>query len=662
MRRILDFFRPSLLTRVTAGLALVGLLPVGLLAYRLVGINRDAMENQVEVTHTRAAGTIASRISAELATYLSLANGLAANPAFADPRSGAVQDLLRSNLGAWSRLGVLGIAVVTPVGEQVILAQLPDEAAKRRVRQAILLPPRRLVEVTVENPAGTADEVDVEPARHVVTLRVAATLSEDRGFIWLIADGTVVRDAVYFPEQLGQEASVTLARHDGSAILGSLEAYPPEILEYAFNPNVEGVKPSFRTASGEVVGGYSPVEHTDWTVLSHQQLEIAHEVANEMERQSWLAVGLVVIAVALLSVVAYATTVRPIRQLAAAQRRLAGVGGGGAGSEIDQLRASFDALEERLRERSTLDEVFLGRYQVRDVIGSGAMGTVFVGYDPKLQRPLALKTIRLDERLAAEKRQELMTRLLQEAVTTAKFNHPNIVAIYDVEDRGGSAFMAMEYVDGDSLESLIWRKGRLSVDETLLIGAAIARALAAAHASELVHRDVKPANILLGLDGSIKVTDFGIAELLSSMSEQEDVVFGTPGYLPPETLQGKGYDASGDLFSLGSILYLCLTGSRPFEGKSVKEVIKKTLFSTVRPPSQIVNDITPELDALILGLLSSERSRRPADAAAVAERLEHMIVDRGARWEAPIDYLEREEQEPPAPAASFLPTTKLAAQ
>jgi serine/threonine-protein kinase len=661
MKRLLELLRPSLLGRVALALVLVGLLPVGLLAYRLVGINRDAMVEQVELTHTRAAATIAKRISAELATFLSLANGLAANPAFADPRSATAQDLLRYNLGAWSRLGVLGIAVVTPQGEQVILAQLPEEESKRRVRQTVHLPPRDLVEVSLQPPPRGRAGKAVGDENVVVTLRLAAPLPEQRGFIWLVADGSVIRDAVVAPEQLGKEAAVTLARRDGDAMLGSLDPYPPDVLELAFNPNVEGVESGFLTAAGTVVGAFSAVTHANWTVLSHQRVEVAHAVANDMERESWRAVILVAIGIVLISAVAYSTTVRPIRQLAAAQRRLAGVTGTTSGGEIEQLRASFDALEERLKDRTALDEVFLGRYQVRDVIGSGAMGTVFLGYDPKLQRPIALKTIRLDQQMAADKRQNLMSRLLQEAVTTAKFSHPNIVAIYDVEDRGGSAFMAMEYVDGDSLENLIWRKGKLSVDETVVLGAAIARALAAAHSHDLVHRDVKPANILLGLDGSIKVTDFGIAELLSSMSEQEDVVFGTPGYLPPETLQGKGYDASGDLFSLGSILYLCLTGTRPFEGKTVKEIIKKTLFSTAIPLSRLVNDVRPDLDALILSLLSSDRSRRPNDATAVAERLDRMVASSGAKWSAPVSYLQREQRETAAPAASYLPTTKLRA-
>jgi hypothetical protein len=227
------------------------------------------MVEQVELTHTRAAATIAKRISAELATFLSLANGLAANPAFADPRSATAQDLLRYNLGAWSRLGVLGIAVVTPQGEQVILAQLPEEESKRRVRQTVHLPPRDLVEVSLQPPPRGRAGKAVGDENVVVTLRLAAPLPEQRGFIWLVADGSVIRDAVVAPEQLGKEAAVTLARRDGDAMLGSLDPYPPDVLELAFNPNVEGVESGFLTAAGTVVGAFSAVTHANWTVLSH---------------------------------------------------------------------------------------------------------------------------------------------------------------------------------------------------------------------------------------------------------------------------------------------------------------------------------------------------------------------------------------------------------
>jgi hypothetical protein len=644
---------------VVTALVIVGIVPIALLNYRLVGIHRTAMEGQVELIQIRVAKTVASRLDAELATLLSLANGLAGNPALSNPLSGAAQDLLRSSLGGWGRLGVLGVAVVDPEGALVILAQSPDEESRRRVRESLDLSFEDLVEISVRPPPGTKDGDRVDPAELVINLRVAQPLPARRGYICLIADGSVIRDAVLDPDQLGLDAALVLAHRRGNAILGSLEEFPTDTLAGAFSARVEGNKATFRTPDGDQLGAYAPVDNAPWAVLARQRLESAQRDARRMERESWLALLMVALTVVAFTGVAYRTTVKPIRELAAAQRRLAGGRIGSEGSEIEQLQASFDALEERLADRSALDEVFLGRYQVRGVIGSGAMGTVFLGYDPRLQRPVALKTIRLDQKIPTEKRTELLGRLLHEAVTTARFNHPNIVAVYDVEDQGGAAFMAMEYVDGGSLEALVSGRGALDSGATAILGREVARALGAAHANRLVHRDIKPANILLGTDGSIKVTDFGIAQLVSSMSGREDIVFGTPGYLPPETLQGKGHDASGDLFSLGAVLYSSLTGQRPFEAKTVKDVIRKTLFGMLTPLSHVESGIDAELDSLIMGLLSNDQKRRPQDAEAVAERLGIIARRIGGRWRPPAATESESTGGGSAPEGSFIETRRI---
>ena len=162
------------------------------------------------------------------------------------------------------------------------------------------------------------------------------------------------------------------------------------------------------------------------------------------------------------------------------------------------------------------------------------MGAVFRGLDPRLRRPVALKTLRLGGGdLLPDKRRQRIEQLVQEAVTGARFSHPNVVAVYDVEESPEGAFIAMELVDGASLERVLLRRGRLSPREVIPLGAGIARGLAAAHQRDIVHRDIKPANVMLGHDGSIKVTDFGIADLVAAATRAEGLVFGTPGYLPP---------------------------------------------------------------------------------------------------------------------------------
>ena len=203
------------------------------------------------------------------------------------------------------------------------------------------------------------------------------------------------------------------------------------------------------------------------------------------------------------------------------------------------------------------------------------MGTVFRGWDPKLQRPVALKTIRLGDDVPAPERGNLVESLMREAVTVAQFHHSNVVAVFDVEESGDSAFIAMEFVDGVSLDSQI--DGRpLSIEQTLVVGLALGQALEAAHGAHVIHRDIKPANILISWDGTVKVTDFGIAELLSALTDLS-MVFGTPGYMAPELIGGRGSLPAGDMFSAGVTLYQCLTGFAPFDRPNMKETLEATL-------------------------------------------------------------------------------------
>jgi serine/threonine-protein kinase len=224
-----------------------------------------------------------------------------------------------------------------------------------------------------------------------------------------------------------------------------------------------------------------------------------------------------------------------------------------------------------------------------------------------------------------------VSQLLQEAITVARFSHPNIVGVYDVEDSPGAAFIAMELVDGTTLGRHLAPGRALPPPEAVPLCAAIARALEAAHARGIVHRDVKPGNVLLGRDGSIKVTDFGIAELLSSLARREEVVFGTPGYLPPEALLGEGYDQAGDVFALGAVMYRCLTGHPAIPGKDPVEVARNTVHGAT-PMSEWGTPVPEELEALVMGLLATRRVLRQRTAGQVAELLERMAGQNAWRW------------------------------
>jgi serine/threonine-protein kinase len=373
----------------------------------------------------------------------------------------------------------------------------------------------------------------------------------------------------------------------------------------------------FPGADGEeVLGAWAPVPDSGWVVLSRQPTRVAEAVARRLRRRSAAAIGTALLLIAGLSALAWGSLVRPIRELAEAQRRLLQLPPAPAGGdEIEDLRRSFDALERSLSDRRYLENVFLGRYQVVEPLGTGAMGSVFRGWDPKLQRGVALKTVRLDAAILPEKRRQLMETLLREAVTLARLSHPHVVPVYDVEDSPAGAFVAMELVDGMNLETLLWKRGRLPASQAVPLGAAIARALAAAHANGFVHRDVKPANVLLGRDGSIKVSDFGISELLATNTDRGRAVFGTPGYVPPETLERGEYGTAGDLFALGAVLYRCLRGIHPFAGGNVHEIVKATLLRPAQPLSRTVPDLPPGLEQLVLSLLEKDAELRPRSAA-----------------------------------------------
>ena len=618
-------FRLGLLGRAALALVAVGLLPLGVTSVRLLRMNERSMVDQVLRTHIVAAKASAERVGAFLAARESLARGAAGSPEMADPRSPGAQELLLGSLQAWADLGVQGIAVLDPRGREVLHAQLRGDAARAAVAAALRAP-------------GPYDGAAVT-SRDPLTLRIAAPLAGGGGFLALICDGAPLLDMVR-PDELGNEADLVIAQRSGAVVAGSipsLAGMPPELLELSLSGRVAGSGP-FRSGGETVLAAYAPVPGIPWVVLSRQPTRVAEAVALGMRRQAGIAIGLAALLVVGLSAGAWVTVVRPIRRLAAAQRSL--LGGAAAatgpaepgGDEIEDLRQTFEALKRSLAERKALDDVFLGRFQVVQALGSGAMGSVFRGWDPRLQRPVALKTIHLASDLDPERRKSLLDTLLREAVTLARLTHPNVVAIYDLEDAADGAFIAMEFVEGIDLETLLLRRGRLRPEEAVLVGAAVARGLAAAHAQEIVHRDVKPANVLLGRDGSIKVTDFGIAGFLASAALDGDTVFGTPGYLPPESLMGQGHGKAGDLYALGVLLYRCLSGVMPFAGSEVDDILRSTLFGTPKPLRDKVSGMPAELDSLVLHLLDRDLSRRPASAAAVATELDRFATARGLAW------------------------------
>lgn len=273
-----------------------------------------------------------------------------------------------------------------------------------------------------------------------------------------------------------------------------------------------------------------------------------------------------------------------------------------------------------------------GRYRVIEKIGQGHMGTVYRGHDPRLQREVALKTIRLDSTSTESRRQELLDLLRHEAVTIARLSHPNVVAVYDMGETPDSAFVAMELVDGPSLSGYLSQQGPMSWHQVIPLAVGIARGLALTHAREVIHRDMKPGNVLLGRDGGVKVSDFGLASVVSSIFEDSTELSGTPGYVPPEVLNQRSYTEKGDLFGLGAVLYESLAGAHPLAGETLRDTILNTLHGRIRPLRDRVTNLPMDLDELIADLLSIDPDLRPS-APEVVARLEEMITGRGLVWD-----------------------------
>lgn len=235
----------------------------------------------------------------------------------------------------------------------------------------------------------------------------------------------------------------------------------------------------------------------------------------------------------------------------------------------------------------------LGRYEVLGELGQGAMGVVYKARDPLIDRVVAIKTINLS--LAMDEKEEYEGRFYQEAKAAGRLNHPNIVTIYDVGKSGNVAYIAMEFLEGRELRDVMNEGTLLPVEQVLNIVAQVAQGLAYAHEHDIVHRDVKPSNIMVIRDGNVKITDFGIARMASaSVRTQTGMVLGSPKYMSPEQVMGKNIDQRSDIFSLGVMLYEMLTGQAPFDGENVNAIMYQTL-NAVPPQPNTLNTDVPEM-------------------------------------------------------------------
>ena len=262
----------------------------------------------------------------------------------------------------------------------------------------------------------------------------------------------------------------------------------------------------------------------------------------------------------------------------------------------------------------------LGKYAVSEVLGRGAMGVVYKGFDPHIQRPVALKTIRrelVDEEQAAE----LLARFRNEAQAAGRLSHPGIVSVYEWGEDGEVVFLAMEYVEGDSLREYFVRGTRFAAADTVSIMAQLLDALQHAHDQSVWHRDIKPANIIVMKSGKLKIADFGIARIETSTLTQLGAAMGTPGYMAPEQYRGASVDWRTDIFSAGVVLYQLLTGKRPFTGTADAIGYQICHERPLRPSEAAPESCTSQFDEVTMQALAKEPGERYSTAAAFRDAL-----------------------------------------
>ncbi len=408
--------------------------------------------------------------------------------------------------------------------------------------------------------------------------------------------------------------------------------------------------------SPQPIGGYLALQSRDVELAGFRRTQ-----------RTLLFAGLVGLALALAGSLMVARVIgRPVRQLVAGARRVA-EGDYDAKvavttrDEIGELAAAFQRMVEELKAKQQLVElltsgpqdatqplsttasggapaipqrrpaagpgqlqpgqVFDGRYDIKGVVGMGGMGVVYRAWDRQLGEAVAIKTLRRD---FASGDPVALERFKQEIRLARKITHRNVVRTHDIGEAGGQYYITMEYVEGQSLKHLIQVRGPLPVNAVLTVGKQLCRALEVAHEQGIIHRDIKPQNLIIEPSGTLKVMDFGIARLATRAEgmTQAGMAVGTPEYMAPEQLLGATVDFRADLYATGAVLFESLTGRPPFVADSAITLVARRLEQAPPSPRELNQDVPEPLATLVLRTLSKDPAGRPQSATALFEALD----------------------------------------
>jgi tRNA A-37 threonylcarbamoyl transferase component Bud32 len=277
-----------------------------------------------------------------------------------------------------------------------------------------------------------------------------------------------------------------------------------------------------------------------------------------------------------------------------------------------------------VNEDGSIEKPMLGRYQVEKELGQGAMGTVYLGLDPKINRQVAIKTMALSNEFDADELTEVKQRFFREAESAGRLSHANIVAIYDAGDENDLAYIAMELLKGTDLDSYIKADSLLPVEEVIAIAINCAEALDYAHRQKVVHRDIKPSNIMYDPDThTVKLADFGIARITDSSKTRTGTVLGTPNYMSPEQCMGKKVDGRADLFSLGVVIYQLCSGALPFNGESMATL----MYAIVNDPPVDIKKVKPDIEPALRKVIHNAIGKKPEKRYQTGKKMaEHLRV------------------------------------
>ncbi len=461
-----------------------------------------------------------------------------------------------------------------------------------------------------------------------------------------VVGSTLPRDEVAAALTAGTDSAALAQLASAGRGEGGADSSGMQLSAQVAGEHLIGLGGAIRSAGNDVYGGFVPFR-------SHEA-ELAAFAT--LRRTMALALGLGVLLALGLAFGLARHIARPVQRLALATRR---VQDGDysvdvlvtSGDEIGVLSQAFKSLVEDLKEKAALVEymtsasagmatqplgalpapsgellrpgaLFANRYDVKEVLGMGGMGVVYRAFDRELQEPVAIKTLR-PEAMAGET--VALERFKQEIRLARKIAHRNVVRTYDLGEVGGMYYLTMEYVEGTSLKQLITSRGRLPIPVTLTVGKQLCRALEVAHEQGVIHRDIKPQNIVVEPSGFLKVMDFGIARLATPAPgkglTQEGTSIGTPDYMSPEQLSGMELDARSDLYAAGVVLFECVTGRVPFEAETTWALVAKHLEEEPPDPRAVNSEVPEGLARIIVRAMAKMPGDRYQSAREMHDAL-----------------------------------------